>query len=129
MGTALGLSRVDSVLAVFILESGRVKPINDRQRPDAGDKRLVQVGQRLRQQLRNSDLVARLGVDEFVIMAAGLVGEADAQRLGAKLLGAFELPFTVAGQACRVGLTIGFALAPHDRRDGGDLLKRADAAM
>ena len=64
-----------------------------------------------------------------MIMAAGLVGEADAQRLGAKLLGAFELPFTVAGQACRVGLTIGFALAPHDRRDGGDLLKRADAAM
>ena len=50
------------MLAVFILESGRVKPINDRQRPDAGDKRLVQVGQRLRQQLRNSDLVARLGV-------------------------------------------------------------------
>ena len=62
-------------------------------------------------------------------MAAGLVGEADAQRLGARLLGVFDLPFTVAGQACRVGLTIVFALAPHDGRDSGDLLRRADAAM
>jgi len=129
MTAALSQSRVDSVLAVFLLDLDGFKPINDRLGHDAGDELLVQVGQRLRQQLRNSDVVARLGGDEFVIMAAGLVGEADAQRLGAKLLSAFDLPFSVAEQTCRVGLTIGFALAPHDGRDGGDLLKRADAAM
>jgi predicted signal transduction protein with EAL and GGDEF domain len=38
-------------------------------------------------------------------------------------------PFDVAGQSCRVGLTIGFALSPQDGYDAGDLLKRADAAM
>lgn len=129
MAAALAASRVDSVLAVFLLDLDGFKPINDRLGHDAGDELLVQVGQRLRLQLRNSDVVGRLGGDEFVIMAAGLVGEADAQRLGAKLLCAFDQPFTVANQACRVGLTIGFALAPHDGRDGGDLLKRADAAM
>ena len=129
MAAALAASRVDSVLAVFLLDLDGFKPINDRLGHDAGDELLVQVGQRLRLQLRNSDVVGRLGGDEFVIMAAGLVGEADAQRLGAKLLRAFDQPFTVANQACRVGLTIGFALAPHDGRDGGDLLKRADAAM
>ena len=129
MVTALAASRVDSVLAVFLLDLDGFKPINDRLGHDAGDELLVQVGQRLRLQLRNSDVVGRLGGDEFVIMAAGLVGEADAQRLGAKLLGAFDQPFTVANQTCRVGLTIGFALAPHDGREGGDLLKRADAAM
>ena len=48
---------------------------------------------------------------------------------GVELLGAFALPFTVARQACRVGLTIVFALAPHDRRNGGDLPERTDAAM
>ena len=96
---------------------------------DAGNELQVQVGQRLRQQLRNSDMVGRLGGDEFVIMAAGLVGAADAQRLGAESLTAFEAPFSVAGQTCSVGLTQGFALAPHDGREGGDLLKRADAAM
>ena len=129
MTTALAASRVDSVLAVFLLDLDGFKPINDKLGHDAGDELLVQVGQRLRQQLRNSDVVGRLGGDEFVIMAAGLVGEADAQRLGAKLLNAFDQPFSVANQTCRVGLTIGFALAPHDGRDGGDLLKRADAAM
>lgn len=129
MAAALVAIRVDSVLAVFLLDLDGFKPINDRLGHDAGDELLVQVGQRLRLQLRNSDVVGRLGGDEFVIMAAGLVGEADAQRLGAKLLRAFDQPFTVANQACRVGLTIGFALAPHDGRDGGDLLKRADAAM
>ena len=129
MAAALAVSRVDSVLAVFLLDLDGFKPINDRLGHDAGDELLVQVGQRLRLQLRNSDVVGRLGGDEFVIMAAGLVGEADAQRLGAKLLRAFDQPFNVANQVCRVGLTIGFALAPHDGRDGGDLLKRADAAM
>jgi diguanylate cyclase (GGDEF)-like protein len=129
MSAALALIRADSVLAVFLLDLDGFKAINDRLGHDAGDELLVQVGQRLRQQLRNSDQVARLGGDEFVVIAAGLLGEADAQRLGAKLLGAFDLPFTLAGQSCRIGLTIGFALAPHDGRDGGDLLKRADAAM
>jgi diguanylate cyclase (GGDEF)-like protein len=129
MQGALAAARPDSVLAVFMLDLDGFKPINDRLGHDAGDELLVQVGQRLRQQLRNSDLVARLGGDEFVIMVGGLSGEADAQRLGHKLLAAFGAPFAVAGQSCRVGITIGFALAPHDGRDAGDLLKRADAAM
>jgi predicted signal transduction protein with EAL and GGDEF domain len=45
------------------------------------------------------------------------------------LLDAFKQSFEVAGQSCRVGLTIGFALAPHDGRDAAALLKQADAAM
>lgn len=129
LARALPLCRADSLLAVYLLDLDGFKPINDRLGHDAGDELLVQVGQRLHQHLRSHDLVARLGGDEFVIVATGLPGEADAQRLGGKLLRAFDAPFTVAGQVCRVGLTIGFALAPHDGRDAGDLLKRADAAM
>ena len=89
----------------------------------------MQVGQRLRSQLRQGDLVARLGGDEFVIMAPAIPGEAEALVLGRKLLDAFDQPFGVAGQACRVGLTIGFARAPHDGTRADDLIKRADAAM
>jgi len=126
---ALPQCRGDSVLAVFLLDLDGFKPVNDRLGHDAGDELLVQVGQRLRLHLRSNDVVARLGGDEFVILATGLPGEADAQRLGGKLLRAFDAPFDVDGQVCRVGLTIGFALAPHDGRDAGDLLKRADAAM
>ena len=62
-------------------------------------------------------------------MVAGLAGAADARRLGAKLLQAIAPPFEIDRQVCRVGLTLGLALAPHDGRDANDLLKRADAAM
>ncbi|MEK8024657.1 diguanylate cyclase [Pseudaquabacterium rugosum] len=117
-------------LAVFLLDLDGFKPVNDRHGHDAGDALLVQVGQRLRAQLRAGDLVARLGGDEFVIMARGLGGDADARRLGEKLLRAFDEPFVLgADLRCRVGLTVGYALAPQDGDQAGDLLKRADAAM
>ena len=73
--------------------------------------------------------VARLGDDGFVTTAPGIAGEAEALVLGRKLLEAFSQPFAVVGQTCRAGLTIGFALAPHDGLQADDLLKRADAAM
>ena len=129
LAQALPLCRGDSAVAVYLIDLGGFKPVNDRLGHDAGDDLLVKVGQRLKHQLRHSDLVARLGGDEFVIMTTGITGEDEALALGRKLLAAFDLPFEVSGQHCRVGLTIGFALAPHDGREAEGLLKRADAAM
>ena len=129
LAAALPASDAHHPLAVFLLDLDGFKPVNDRLGHDAGDELLVQVGQRLRSQVRQGDLVARLGGDEFVIMAPGIPGEAEALVLARKLLDAFDQPFGVAGQACRVGLTIGFALAPHDGTRADDLIKRADAAM
>ena len=129
LARAVPLCSATQVLAVFLLDLDGFKPINDRFGHDAGDELLVAVGKRLHDNVRNGDLVARLGGDEFVIMVAGLRGEPEAQLLGNKLLRAFDTPFEIAGQPCRIGLTIGFALAPHDGREAGDLLKRADAAM
>ncbi len=116
-------------LALFMLDLDGFKPVNDRLGHDAGDALLVAVAQRLRQQLRSTDLVARLGGDEFVVLVPGLALEADAMAVGRKLLQAFDAPFAVAGQHCRVGLTVGLALAPTDGRQAADLLKLADAAM
>ena len=62
-------------------------------------------------------------------MATDLPGDEEARRLGQKLLDAILAPFTVRGQSCRVGLTVGYALAPLDGHDADSLLKRADAAM
>lgn len=129
LAAALPGCQGEQALALFLLDLDGFKPVNDRLGHDAGDALLVQVGQRLRAQVRQGDLVARLGGDEFVIMAPGIPGEAEALVLGCKLLDAFLPPFDVNGQACKVGLTIGFALAPHDGTHADDLLKRADAAM
>jgi diguanylate cyclase (GGDEF)-like protein len=118
-----------SVLALFVLDLDGFKQVNDTLGHDAGDALLVAVAQRLRAQLRARDLVCRLGGDEFVLAVGDLTDDADAERIGRKLLAAFDAPFEVAGQPCRVGLTIGLALAPQDDTTVGGLLKRADAAM
>jgi diguanylate cyclase (GGDEF)-like protein len=129
MAEPLAACHPRSSLAVYLLDLDGFKPVNDSLGHDAGDELLVAVGQRLRAQLRASDLVCRLGGDEFVLVVTDIAAEADALRLGEKLLEAFDQPFQVAGGTCRVGLTIGYALAPQDDRSLAGLLKRADAAM
>jgi diguanylate cyclase len=117
------------IAAFYLLDLDGFKPVNDRFGHDAGDELLVGVGRRLKALLRSSDTVARLGVDEFVVVATGLSGDAEARLLGRKLLSVFREPFDVSGQAWSVGATIGYALAPLDGVDPQSLLKRADAAM
>lgn len=117
------------IVALYLLDLDGFKPVNDRFGHDAGDEMLVGVGRRLKALLRSSDTVARLGGDEFVVVATGLPGDAEARRLGQKLLNAFREPFAVGQQTCSVGVTIGYALAPLDGFDPQSLLKRADAAM
>ncbi|MGQ3051293.1 MAG: diguanylate cyclase domain-containing protein [Roseateles sp.] len=116
-------------LAIYLLDLDGFKPVNDMHGHDVGDALLVAVGQRLRQHLRDSDVVARLGGDEFVVLADDLTDNDAAAGLGQKLLAAFDDPFVVLGHRCKVGLTIGYAMAPQDGQRGNDLLKRADAAM
>ena len=119
----------ERMTAVYLLDLDGFKPVNDRLGHEAGDELLVGMARRLAGLLRASDTVARLGGDEFVVVAAALPGDAEAQALGRKLLDASARPFQVAGQEVRVGLTVGYALAPLDGRDGLGLLRRADAAM
>jgi diguanylate cyclase len=129
LAAALPQSQPRQLLAVFLLDLDGFKPVNDRHGHDVGDALLVAVGKRLQAELRGSDVVARLGGDEFVVLAQGLADEAAAHRLGQKMLSAFEAPFEAAGQHCKVGLTVGYALAPLDAASADELIKRADAAM
>jgi diguanylate cyclase (GGDEF)-like protein len=129
LANALPLATGDNMVAVYLLDLDGFKPINDRFGHEAGDEVLVSVSRRLQVLLRSSDVVARLGGDEFVVVASGLRSDLEAQQLGHKLLEGFQRPFSAAGRACQVGLTIGYALAPIDGRDADHLLRRADGAM
>jgi diguanylate cyclase (GGDEF)-like protein len=129
LAAALPRASSQEMLAIYLLDLDGFKAVNDRLGHDAGDELLKAVALRLRAPLRHRDVVARLGGDEFVVMATDLSGDDDARRLGFKLLDAVATPFTVRGQSCTVGLTVGYALAPLDGHDADSLLKRADAAM
>ncbi len=129
LGRVLPTCTPERMVAVYLLDLDGFKAINDRLGHEAGDEVLNGAARRLEALLRSSDVVARLGGDEFVVVADWLPGDAEARALGQKLLDAFQNPFEAGGQSCRVGATVGYALAPLDGRDATGLLKRADAAM
>jgi diguanylate cyclase (GGDEF)-like protein len=122
-------ARGTAAVAVYLLDLDGFKPVNDRLGHEAGDRLLVHVSERLRRQLRPNDVVARLGGDEFVVVVGGLPATADADRVGHKLLAAFDEPFGVQQQACRVGATIGYSMVRRPGTTAGELLRQADAAM
>ncbi|MFO1272914.1 MAG: diguanylate cyclase [Rubrivivax sp.] len=129
LALALAAAAPGHLLAVYLLDLDGFKAVNDQLGHEAGDELLVAVAARLKAQLRQRDTVARLGGDEFVVLVRDLPGEEPAWAVGRKLVDAFQQPFMLGGRIARVGLTVGFALAPQDGSHGAALLRQADAAM
>ncbi|HSV69284.1 MAG TPA: diguanylate cyclase [Methylibium sp.] len=116
-------------LALYLLDLDGFKEVNDRHGHEIGDRLLVAVARRLRASVRAGDLVARLGGDEFVVMVGALARDAEAGLVGQQLLAALEAPFQLDELSCRVGMTVGYVLAPADGTNAADLMRRADAAL
>lgn len=125
----LAAAHPDRPLALFLIDADGFKTVNDTQGHDAGDEVLRQIAARLTQSIRQDDIVARLGGDEFVVVTPRLGDAAEAQRIGRKLLAAGHEPFDLPAGPARVGLTIGYALAPQSGSDLATLLKQADTAL
>lgn len=119
----------DRILALYVLDLDGFKPVNDQYGHDVGDQLLLVAAQRLRGCVRSGDGVARIGGDEFVVMAAGLATKEQAEELGMKLIEAFRSPFALHERSCTVSATVGYALSPPLERDAATLLKAADSAM
>jgi len=90
---------------------------------------VVAIANQLTSAVRTQDIVARVGGDEFVVVANQVSSEAKAIDLGNKLLAVFQAPFRCGEQEFRVGVTIGYVLVPQDGVQIASLLKAADAAM
>ncbi|MBL8515310.1 MAG: GGDEF domain-containing protein [Betaproteobacteria bacterium] len=129
LAAALPRASVDQLLTIYMLDLDGFKPVNDQHGHDTGDELLVSIGQRLQTTVRSRDVIARVGGDEFVVMASGLKSEPQARDLGGKLRALFDSPFDLGSKSCHVGVTIGYVIAPTDGIDAAALLKRADAAM
>jgi diguanylate cyclase (GGDEF)-like protein len=121
--------RYSRKLALLFIDLDSFKPINDRLGHEAGDYVLKTIGERFKAGLRSSDLVARIGGDEFVVLVEDLT---DAKYLGGvaqKLLSAAQKAFVIDGHEIDVSASIGIATYPVDGKDANTLLRHADAAM
>ncbi|MER8693814.1 EAL domain-containing protein [Mesorhizobium opportunistum] len=117
-------------LAIFSLDLDRFKAINDSWGHPAGDWLLKCVAERLQRCLRNeTDIVARFGGDEFVVMQFNFKGIADAEKLAKRIIEAVAKPFRDKSRDMHVGISLGIAVFPDDGRDADALLKNADTAL
>ena len=114
--------------AVLFIDLDGFKPVNDVLGHAAGDQVLQDVALRLRIAGRDHDTVARIGGDEFLLLAEGMGGVADATALADRLIKRLARPFEVEGRRVHISASIGVVVYPdHGQRD--QLVTRADAAM
>jgi len=116
-------------MAVMFIDVDRFKKINDSLGHAVGDEVIDLVGRRLRHCVRGTDMVARMGGDEFTVLLEDITDEADAAVVADKIINAFVEPLTVAGRKLFVTTSVGVAAYPRDGSDANTLVKNADAAM
>ncbi len=125
----LGFTRHRTPFAVMMIDLDRFKEVNDTLGHHAGDVVLREMGVRLSSLLRATDTVAWLGGDEFAALLPDAGDEADAERLGRKIIEALRRPVLVEGRPLSVGASIGIALCPRHADSPTALLSHADTAM
>ncbi|MEB8478918.1 bifunctional diguanylate cyclase/phosphodiesterase [Cronobacter malonaticus] len=120
--------REESRFALMFMDLDGFKAVNDAYGHNTGDRLLVAVTERLKEQLRGQFTLARIGGDEFVLLAETDQPD-DAAALANALVHAFDNPFAVEPYELVVTLSVGIAFYPHDGKNGRELLFNADAAM
>jgi diguanylate cyclase (GGDEF)-like protein len=126
---ALAARQKWSVAVVFV-DLDQFKAVNDTLGHAAGDELLRQIASRLQGCLRESDLLGRLGGDEFIVVAEALHdGPRNAIELTDKLLAQMKRPFAVGGRSIDAGFSAGIAIFPGDGDTPEALIAHADAAM
>lgn len=130
LSVALSMSRrYKKMTAVMFIDLDGFKKVNDTMGHDAGDYVLKLVAERMLSCVRESDTVARVGGDEFLLISSELYSKDDAARIAEKLIGLVSQPIVLIRQQTAVGASIGIALYPENGEDMDQLIKQADEAM
>ena len=114
---------------IFFIDLDRFKSVNDSMGHAAGDALLIEAARRLRDTMRDVDVVCRQSGDEFLVLARDISHWESLGEMADRVLKAVELPYALAGGAARVSASIGIALFPDDADDFEALVKCADVAM
>jgi diguanylate cyclase (GGDEF)-like protein len=126
---ALGQIHRNEMVAIHHLDLDQFKAVNDTFGHPAGDKLLKIVADRLRGLVRETDTIARMGGDEFVIVQASIADPGDATSLAQRIIHLLGEPFDIDGQQVLIGVSVGIAVGPGDGLTADKLLRNADLAL
>ncbi|HEY0891652.1 MAG TPA: GGDEF domain-containing protein, partial [Cellvibrio sp.] len=122
-------TRPHQMLAVIYIDLDNFKPINDTDGHLVGDEVLKTIAKRLVDNTRSTDICARMGGDEFVVIATQLESEEHAHQIAAKLLQQCCNDVLINDKNYRLGASVGVSVYPAHGNDLTQLLKNADEAM
>ena len=130
LGNAIAhAKRHRSRVAVYFVDLDNFKRINDQHGHAVGDRVLVAIANVVTDAIRATDIAARYGGDEFVVLAPDIGSRADAQTLRSKLVDALRTTVNVDGQGVDISTSVGFSLFPDDATSLAPLIDEADSDM
>jgi diguanylate cyclase (GGDEF)-like protein/PAS domain S-box-containing protein len=121
--------RYGTKVAVFMVDLDQFKRINDSLGHAAGDQLLIEAASRLRRSVRSTDVVARVGGDEFVVVMPDITSVADVEQCAANLVMKMAPEISIDEHLVNVTASVGVCIYPDFAADAKHLLKRADSAM
>jgi diguanylate cyclase (GGDEF)-like protein/PAS domain S-box-containing protein len=124
----LRVAREDRQCAVLLLDVDRFKLVNDSLGNASADQLLIQIAQRVKTCMRQGDILARVGGDEFAVLLDDVSGEEEASSVATRIQQALSISFNLLGQEVYTTMSIGIALA-SDYEQVSDMLRDAETAM
>lgn len=121
--------REPSSLAVLFMDLDGFKLVNDTQGHKTGDDVLKAVAKRIAGLVRSEDTLARFGGDEFVLMLPRILNQQQALVVAEKILAAIQQPLLIGKSRYKLGISIGYAIFPHEKSEVSQLIRAADEAM
>jgi len=115
--------------AVFFMDLDDFKKVNDSLGHEVGEKLLVEAAKRLKQAVRQTDTVGRLGGDEFIVLLSALDDDESAMTIANHILNIFRKPFCIDGRELILSISIGISIYPDNGDCASVLLRNADTAM
>jgi len=123
------LQRDDGGFALLSIDLDRFKNVNDTLGHHTGDLLLVEVARRIEETVRTTDMVARFGGDEFVVLQTPALQPLEVGALAERLVAAISAPYIINAQQVLIGASVGIAMAPQDGKNVEDLLRHSDVAL
>lgn len=119
----------EDIFAIHFVDLDQFKQVNDTLGHTSGDLLLKAVAERLRPLIRDTDLIARFGGDEFVVLQSPVKSASEASALARRMLTALTGTYEISGHEVVISASIGIALAPKDGNDVDQLMRNADMAL